>query len=103
MIGPLVPAGGGGPCLHCLDLHRKDRDPAWPGPAPRPREEPCTVVNLLAATAYASSEVLAHLDGSESQTLGAAVEICGPGRTRRRSWPPHPACPCADQADLLVR
>jgi hypothetical protein len=101
VIGPFVPEVGGS-CLHCLDLHRQDRDAAWPGPAPRPAAEPCTVVNLLAATAYASAEILTHLDGGVPQTLGAAVEVAGPGTVRRRSWPPHPACPCANPADLLV-
>jgi hypothetical protein len=28
-VGPLI-AGGDGPCLTCLDLHRRDRDDAWP-------------------------------------------------------------------------
>jgi hypothetical protein len=100
VIGPLVPEIGG-PCLHCVDLHRKDRDAAWPGLAPRhPSEpvEPCTVALVLAATAYATAEVLAHVDGGKPQTLGAAVEITAPGRVRRRSWPAHPACPCAEEA-----
>jgi hypothetical protein len=97
VIGPLVPASGG-PCLHCLDLHRQDRDAAWPGSTGRPRPEetqPCTVATLLAATAFATAEVLTHLDGGRPQTLGTAVEIIAPGRTRRRRWPPHPACRCA--------
>jgi hypothetical protein len=97
VIGPFVPATGG-PCLSCLDLHRKDRDPAWPGPPRRPlfeAVEPCAVATLLAATAFATAEVLTHLDGGHPQTLAAAVEIIAPGRTRRRRWPPHPACRCA--------
>ena len=96
VIGPFVPAAGG-PCLRCLDLHRRDRDAAWPGPPRRPLSEavqPCTVPLLLAATALATAEALTHLDGGRPQTLGTAVEITAPGRTRRRSWPPHPACRC---------
>jgi hypothetical protein len=97
VIGPFVPAGGR-PCLRCLDLHRRDRDPAWPGPPRRPLPEglqPCAVATLLAATAFATAEVLTHLDGGRPQTLGASVEIASPGRTRRRRWPPHPSCRCA--------
>jgi hypothetical protein len=100
VIGPLVPAGGR-PCLHCVELHRRERDAGWPGPAPRPRAgeaEPCGVATVLAATALATAEALAHLDGGRPQTLGSAIEIAGPGRLRRRSWPPHPACPCHRQA-----
>ena len=29
-VGPLVEPTLGGPCLWCLDLHRTDRDAAWP-------------------------------------------------------------------------
>jgi hypothetical protein len=97
VIGPFVPASGG-PCLHCLDLHRQDRDPAWPGPPRRTLHEPvepCTVATLLAATAFAAAEALTHLDGGLPETLGTSVEITAPGRTRRRRWPPHPACPCS--------
>jgi hypothetical protein len=56
--------------------------------------QPCTVATLLAATAYATAEALMFLDGATPETLGAAVEITAPGRFRRRSWPPHPACGC---------
>jgi hypothetical protein len=96
VIGPLVPPAGG-PCLSCLDLHRGERDAGWPeltaqlGPDAL---QPCTVATLLAATAYATAEALAFLDGATPETLGAAVEITAPGRFRRRSWPPHPACGC---------
>ena len=100
VIGPFVPASGR-PCLRCLELHRQDRDPAWPGPPRRPlldAVEPCAVATLLAATAFATAEALTHLDGGRPQTLGTAVEITAPGHTRRRRWPPHPACPCATDA-----
>ena len=95
--GPLVPPTGA-PCLNCLDLHRTERDADWPQLAAQigdPAPEPCSVVTLLAATAYATAEALAFLDGGTPETLGAAVEICAPGRFRRRTWTPHPACGCA--------
>ncbi|MFF5179459.1 hypothetical protein ACFY2Q_15685 [Micromonospora sp. NPDC000316] len=98
VIGPLVrpPAG---PCLHCIELHRTDRDPAWPGLAAQlAAADPVAAGatgTLLAATGYALSEALAHLDGGSPETLGGAVEITGAGRFRRRGWPPHPACGCS--------
>jgi len=95
VIGPLVPAAGR-PCLNCLDLHRRERDAGWPGAVSRRSgEEPCTVATLLAATAYAVSEVLLFLDGDVPQTIGATAEVTSPGRVRRRSWVPHPECSCA--------
>ncbi|TWG25683.1 ThiF family adenylyltransferase [Actinoplanes teichomyceticus] len=96
VVGPFVPATGG-PCLNCLELHRRERDPEWPGaPAPPGPDaaEPCAVATVLAATGYATAEVLAFLDGGTPQTLGAAVEITAPGRFRRRTWPAHPGCTC---------
>jgi hypothetical protein len=95
VVGPLVPATGG-PCLHCVDLHRRERDDGWTGvPAGSPGgAEPCAVTTLLAATAYAAGEALTFLDGGAPETLSAAVEISAPGRFRRRSWVAHPACAC---------
>jgi hypothetical protein len=108
VIGPLVPPVGC-PCLNCVDLHRTDRDPAWPALAAQlataAPTEPCTALTVLAATAFAAAEVLAYLDGRvagnalpEPQTLGATVEIESPGRHRRRTWPPHPDCDCSRRA-----
>lgn len=96
VIGPLVPPTGG-PCLNCVDLHRRDRDAQWPTVAAAQmtaRHEPCSVSTALAATGYAVAEALAFLDGRAPQTLGAAVEIGAAGVFRRRSWPAHPACGC---------
>jgi hypothetical protein len=93
VIGPLIPAGGA-PCLNCLDLHRRERDAAWPGPPGRSGAvaEPCAVTTVLAATAFAAAEVLSFLDGGTPQTVGATAEISAPGRVRRRTWRPHPDC-----------
>ncbi|RLP98724.1 hypothetical protein [Micromonospora sp. CV4] len=98
VIGPLVrpPAG---PCLHCVELHRADRDPDWPRLAAQlAAAEPAVAGatgTLLAAIGYALAEALAQLDGGTPETLGGATEITGAGRFRRRGWPPHPACGCS--------
>jgi hypothetical protein len=102
VIGPFVPATGG-PCLHCVELHRRDRDAGWPGAVIPDGAEPCGVATVLAAAAYATGEVLTFLDGGSPDTLGAAIEIAAPGRFRRRTWPPHPACGCTRRTRLLVR
>ena len=115
IVGPLVPPAGS-PCLNCLDLHRNDRDPAWPALAAqlataaandpaRGGGELCATPTVLAAVAFAAAEVLSYLDGrvagsgsAEPQTLGATVEIATPGQHRRRTWPPHPDCDCTRRA-----
>ncbi|MGN9812163.1 hypothetical protein ACTMSW_22750 [Micromonospora sp. BQ11] len=98
VIGPLVrpPLG---PCLHCLDLHRTDRDPDWPALAAQlatdTADGACAAATLLAAGAYGTAEALTHLDGGTPETLGCTVEVGGVGRVRRRVWPPHPSCACS--------
>jgi hypothetical protein len=97
ILGPYVPPTGA-PCLNCLDLHRRDRDPQWPGtpiPTRDPIPEPAAVAVVLTAAAYATAEILTVIDGGTPETLGAAVEISAPTRIRRRTWPPHPDCSCA--------
>jgi hypothetical protein len=99
VVGPLV-IPGRSPCGQCLELHRRDRDRAWPALAAqlatgRDGAEACSVTTALAGAAYAVEEVLRHTDGRPVRTLGATVEISGPGAARRRSWPAHPRCDCS--------
>ncbi|HET9517426.1 MAG TPA: hypothetical protein VFO77_06870, partial [Actinoplanes sp.] len=96
IVGPLVPPSGG-PCLHCVDLHRADRDPDWPQLAAQlapSAPEICDVATVLAATAYATAAVLTYLDGGAPDSLGAAIELTTANRSRRRTWIPHPSCRC---------
>jgi hypothetical protein len=100
VVGPLVVPGYGA-CLRCLDLHRTDRDAAWPRVlaqlagrgAPRAAEE--TASALLGAS-LAALQVLCHLDGrARPAALGATLEVELPdGLASRRPWPPHPSCGC---------
>ncbi|MFG2037338.1 hypothetical protein [Dactylosporangium sp. NPDC048998] len=99
LVGPLVrPAGS--PCRLCLDLHRRDRDPAWPvlaaqlATAPPGVGEPCTLTTAMAGAAFAADEVLSYLDGASPRTEAAIVEIARPGEFRRREWGAHPRCDC---------
>jgi hypothetical protein len=114
LVGPLVTPGDG-PCLRCLDLHRLDRDPAWPSTlqqvltaaATSRREE--TALSTMAA-GLAALQVLAHLDrgaavqerlGAGEPPLprpaarGATLELELPqGLAARRAWPVHARCGC---------
>ncbi len=111
VVGPLV-LPGRSPCATCLELHRVDRDPAWPtvaaqlagtatpvngvrGPAA------CDVVLAALAAAMTASAVLAYLDepSSPHELCGALVQVRPPSlRARRRSWPLHPGCGCSWQS-----
>jgi hypothetical protein len=101
MVGPLVRPGSG-PCLRCLDLHRGDRDPAWPSilaqllgsPALSAAPEEVALSGLGAG--LAALQVLGHLDDvAEPAAARATLEIELPdGLIARRTWPAHPGCGC---------
>jgi hypothetical protein len=99
LIGPLVPPGGS-PCLRCLDLHRRDRDPAWPTLVAQlataiDSASTISTATTLIAVGVAVAQVLAFLDGDDAPTIGASIEVGPPSTLRRRSWGPHPRCDCA--------
>ena len=99
LIGPLVPPGGS-PCLRCLDLHRRDRDPAWPTLVAQlatsiDSAPTISTATTLIAVGVAVAQVLAYLDGDDAPTIGASIEVGPPSTLRRRSWGPHPRCDCA--------
>jgi hypothetical protein len=97
-VGPLVLPGHTA-CLHCLDLTRRDGDPAWPvvtallGGYP-PGEIACdtTLATLVAATAV--GHALAYLDGHESGVTNGTSDVTPDWRWERSAWQPHPECRC---------
>jgi bacteriocin biosynthesis cyclodehydratase domain-containing protein len=99
VVGPLVRPGETA-CVRCLDLHRADRDPAWPlvalqaaTGAPTCPPVPAPLISIVAGTA--ALQAIAQLDGDDPATLDGTLEIRLPDwRLRRRSWPPHPDCRC---------
>jgi hypothetical protein len=99
VIGPLVLPGLTS-CLRCADLHRCDRDPAWPRLAiqlaNRPRRRAISDVSLcVAAAGLTAGQALAYLDRGEPETLNATLEWQLPDwRLRRRRWVSHHDCDC---------
>lgn len=99
IVGPLVLPGRSS-CLRCLDLHRTDRDPAWPrivaqAAHRRPAVAACDLALAAHVAGLAAQQVLAHLDGFPCAAIDGTIETALPyGLPRRRSWTPHPACGC---------
>jgi hypothetical protein len=101
VVGPLV-VPGRTTCLRCLDLHRTDRDPAWPlilaqlaGRQPIPLA--CDAPLAVAVAAQAASQALAFVDSATAPDAVAngTLELVLPGwQWRRRTWPPHERCSC---------
>lgn len=117
VVGPLVLPGRTS-CLHCQHLHRFAVDSAWPLLALQlarradPGPDPCEVTLATLVSALATAQALAFLDAGGARgtstvpagpfddravpaTAGGTLEIATPDwRIRRRTWAPHPDCPC---------
>lgn len=99
VVGPLVLPGRSA-CLRCVDLHRTDRDPAWPRLAvqlarPGIAVAACDVALATLVAASAALHVLLHIEGDQPPSVGASIETAlADATSRRRPWPPHPACGC---------
>jgi bacteriocin biosynthesis cyclodehydratase domain-containing protein len=101
VVGPLVVPGRSS-CLQCADLHRRDRDPAWPALAAQlgtftdPQRAPSDVCIVTLAAALTAIQTLQYLDGERPAAFEGTLEVELPDwRIRRRSWPVHPDCLCS--------
>jgi len=102
VVGPLVVPGKTA-CLRCLDYVRAGNDPAWPLilaqiRSRRPEPAACDAVLTAAVAAQAAAQALSAIETAPVATAAAngTLELVLPDwRWRRRTWPPHPACPCA--------
>lgn len=115
VVGPFVLPGLTG-CLRCLDLHRADRDPAWPRIAvqlqhQRIQTPPVDTALAMGAAAWATLQVLAWVEAEEPAVgslgwpngwpatappaVGGRLTITAPGGAiDRAECPPHPLCGC---------
>ena len=103
VVGPLVLPGLTS-CLRCADLHRRDRDPAWPALAAQLAVAPArgAAMDVAMATVIvgtAAVQALAFLDGGDPACIDASLELHLPDwRLRRRTRGPHPECDCTRPA-----
>lgn len=104
MIGPLVIPGVTS-CLTCADLHRTDRDAAWPALAIQLRDVTAHADHpTVLATAALALAQLHHIiaavrgtdpPGAPPATMNATVEVDVAAHTiRARRWSRHPLCGC---------
>jgi hypothetical protein len=103
-VGPLVIPGETS-CLSCADLHRSDRDAAWPAIAAQLRDTVGVAdrATLLATAALALSQVnrvIAAVRGQQAvpdpgppPALNATLEFdINAGSIVARHWTRHPLC-----------
>src|SRR5271165_1368922 len=106
LVGPLVIPGVTS-CLGCADLHRRDRDAAWPAVAAQLRDTVGVAdrATLLATAALALSQinrVIGAVRGSDAGSdseppaaLNTTLEFdVHTGSIAARHWPKHPLCSC---------
>ncbi|MCF6385367.1 cyclodehydratase [Mycobacterium sp. MBM] len=106
LVGPLVIPGLTS-CLACADLHRSERDAAWPALAAQLRHAVTTAdrATVLGTAALALTQVdlvlRAIRDGAGTEgppepiTLDTTVEFdVSTGSVLTRRWSRHPACGC---------
>ncbi len=106
LVGPLVIPGVTS-CLGCADLHRSDRDAAWPAIAAQLRDTVGVAdrATLLATAALALSQVNRVIaavrgqagvpDPAPPPALNATLEFdLNAGSIVARQWTKHPLCSC---------
>ncbi|OMC15240.1 cyclodehydratase [Mycobacterium colombiense] len=106
LVGPLVIPGVTS-CLGCADLHRRDRDAAWPAICAQLREtvgvaDRATVLATAALALSQVNRVIAAVHGQEAAaepapppTLNATLEFdLHSGALVARPWARHPLCSC---------
>lgn len=86
-----------GPCLHCLDLHRSDRDRDWPGLAAAlddPLTAPLPPRHSGAVVAAVTALVVLLVAAPAPRVPGVAHELGpAPPHVVTRRWSTHPTCP----------
>ena len=95
-VGPLV-VPGRTPCVRCEDLHRTDRDAAWPRllvQLSRPRRARARPPHEHWAAGAAALHAAAWMAGEVPDSLGAALELDAAGALRVRPLRAHPGCGC---------
>ncbi|HVK23104.1 MAG TPA: TOMM precursor leader peptide-binding protein [Actinokineospora sp.] len=96
LVGPLVVPGTTA-CLTCVDHHRVDRDPGWPGIAAQlvGRAQIADLPTVHATAALAATQALEALSRTDPPTWNRTLEIDpAAGTLRHRPWSPHPWCGC---------
>ena len=106
-VGPLVVPGRTA-CLNCVDLWRRERDPAWGTvvahtQTSRPAAEYLETPVRLIAAGVVVAQVLSHVDGGRASAVNGTLDVNAPGEVRRSGWAAHPSCGCGAACEAVLR
>jgi bacteriocin biosynthesis cyclodehydratase domain-containing protein len=104
VVGPLVRPGDG-PCLHCLELHHRDADPAWPAIASQLLGRRSLAESAIAASetaAVVARLVLGWMAGDDVGRAALRIDAASGARTER-ARAAHPECGCRGVERVLER
>lgn len=108
VVGPVIRPGHG-PCLTCVELHHRDRDPAWPALASQLMDR-ASSAEFGALTAEAASVAVRmllaalHRDSPQGAEEAIAVRIDeATGERTEQVVTRHPQCSCAGLPVSAVR
>lgn len=104
-IGPFIEPGVG-PCLYCLDLHRRDADPAWPALASQLLGKvSCAQSPFVASEAatLATRMLLRRVRDGRTYSSTSLTLDTDTGQTRERVWQTHPECACTGLKPAVVQ
>lgn len=95
-IGPFIEPGSG-PCLYCLELHRRDADAAWPAMASQLLGKiSAAQTPFIASEAATIAARMIRRRGIEGGGEAMSLTLdCESGARTERSWQAHPECACA--------
>jgi bacteriocin biosynthesis cyclodehydratase domain-containing protein len=102
VVGPLVRPGDG-PCLHCLELHHRDADPAWPAIASQllgRRSLAESAIGASETAAVVARLVLGWVAGDDVGRASLRIDAASGARTERPR-PAHPECGCGGVEQVL--
>lgn len=106
VVGPVIRPGAG-PCLHCLELHRRDADSAWPAIATQLLGRRSLVESATAASevaALVARVVFGELEVEGGGFADAATSIRLDATTGDRTtteWAVHAECGCLGVGRVL--
>jgi bacteriocin biosynthesis cyclodehydratase domain-containing protein len=102
VVGPLVRPGEG-PCLHCLELHHRDADAAWPAIASQLLGRSSLAESAAGASEAAAIVTRIVLGWATGADVGrASIRLdADTGERTERTWTAHPECGCLGVGHLF--